>query len=156
MRNVNISDIKITDNSPEFIAAKNQAVEKVMEMIGTKAEGYAKLELTHSEAVDTGRLRNSITHSTKDHSANLAYTWRKSSKGRGTPAGADTTTSRGGEEDAAVYLGTNVEYAPYVEFGTSKMAARPYLRPAFNDHLNEYRNMIFNELKGRYSSWLGG
>lgn len=28
------------------------------------------------------------------------------------------------------YVGTHVEYAPYVEFGTRKMAARPYLRPA--------------------------
>lgn len=27
-------------------------------------------------------------------------------------------------------VGTNVEYAPYVEFGTSKMSAQPYLRPA--------------------------
>jgi HK97 gp10 family phage protein len=28
-------------------------------------------------------------------------------------------------------VGTNVEYAPYVEFGTSRMEAQPYLRPAF-------------------------
>lgn len=27
-------------------------------------------------------------------------------------------------------VGTNVEYAPYVEFGTSKMGAQPYLFPA--------------------------
>jgi HK97 gp10 family phage protein len=27
-------------------------------------------------------------------------------------------------------VGTNVEYAPFVELGTSKMAARPFLRPA--------------------------
>lgn len=27
-------------------------------------------------------------------------------------------------------VGTHVEYAPYVEFGTRRMAARPYLRPA--------------------------
>lgn len=27
-------------------------------------------------------------------------------------------------------VGTTVEYAPYVEFGTRRMAARPYLRPA--------------------------
>ena len=33
--------------------------------------------------------------------------------------------------DTATYgVGTNVEYAPYVEFGTRKMAAQPYLRPA--------------------------
>ena len=27
-------------------------------------------------------------------------------------------------------VGTNVEYAVYVEFGTSRMEAQPYLRPA--------------------------
>jgi len=29
-----------------------------------------------------------------------------------------------------VAVGTFVHYAPYVEFGTRRMAARPYLRPA--------------------------
>lgn len=29
-----------------------------------------------------------------------------------------------------VQVGTNVHYAPYVEFGTSRMAARPFLLPA--------------------------
>ena len=33
-------------------------------------------------------------------------------------------------EEGVYYVGTNVYYAPYVEFGTRKMAARPYLRPA--------------------------
>ena len=29
-------------------------------------------------------------------------------------------------------IGTNVDYGLYLELGTSKMAARPWLRPAFN------------------------
>ena len=33
-------------------------------------------------------------------------------------------------DTAAYAVGTNVEYAPYVEFGTRKMRAKPYLRPA--------------------------
>ena len=37
------------------------------------------------------------------------------------------TVKRG---DAHYTVGTNVHYAPYVEFGTRKMAAKPYLRPA--------------------------
>jgi hypothetical protein len=32
--------------------------------------------------------------------------------------------------EAEYVVGTNVEYAVYVEFGTSKMEAQPYLRPA--------------------------
>lgn len=35
-----------------------------------------------------------------------------------------------GETRASVYVGTDVEYAGWVELGTSKMTAQPYLRPA--------------------------
>lgn len=35
------------------------------------------------------------------------------------------------ESWARAYIGTNVEYAPYVEYGTRNMAAQPYLEPAF-------------------------
>ena len=33
-------------------------------------------------------------------------------------------------EGLVAVIGTNVEYAPYVELGTSKMAAQPFLLPA--------------------------
>ena len=74
-----------------------------------------------------------------------------------------------------VIVGTNLEYAPYVEFGTGIYAEKgsgakkipwvyyneaidsfvttygsrpaPYLRPAFKDHLDDYRNIIEKGLK---------
>lgn len=51
--------------------------------------------------VDTGRLRSSITHAL-------------------------------GRDSRSLYcdVGTDVEYAPYVEFGTLRQGAQPYLRPA--------------------------
>jgi HK97 gp10 family phage protein len=52
-------------------------------------------------AVDTGRLRASIT-------------WRLGKDARGLVG----------------IVGTNVEYAPFLEFGTRYMAAQPFLRPA--------------------------
>jgi len=34
-------------------------------------------------------------------------------------------------------IGTNVEYGPYVELGTSRMRAQPYLRPALDAKRSE-------------------
>ena len=53
--------------------------------------------------VDTGRLRSSITNEIGQDSEGLVAT-----------------------------IGTNVEYAPHVELGTSKMAAQPFLLPALD------------------------
>lgn len=39
-------------------------------------------------------------------------------------------------------IGTNVEYAPYVELGTMKMSAKPFLRPAAENHTAEYTAVI--------------
>ncbi len=53
-----IGSVDFKDNSAEFLNAKNQGVAKALEIIGLKAENYAKILCP----VDTGRLRNSITH----------------------------------------------------------------------------------------------
>lgn len=64
----------------------------------------------------------------------------------------DTTNLRNSishEEDSdTTYIGTNVEYAPYVEFGTRKYPhERPFLRNAIRDHIEEYKAIIETELK---------
>lgn len=48
--------------------------------------------------------------------------------------------------EKAVYIGTNVEYAPYVELGTSKMDAQPFLKPAATEHSDQYRQVLKNAL----------
>lgn len=48
----------------------------------------------------------------------------------------------------AVYIGTNVEYAPYVELGTSRQEAQPFLRPAASEHGDQYRRMLEKALGG--------
>lgn len=105
-------EVRITDNRKEFKAALLDNVLRALEICGGKAEGYAKKLCP----VDTGRLRNSITHTVD-------------------------------EDEHAAYVGTNVEYATYVEMGTSKTKAQPYLKPAVTDHASEYRGIIENELK---------
>ena len=50
-------------------------------------------------------------------------------------------------EEDAVYIGTNVEYGPYVELGTSRRHPHPYLKPAAADHADEYRSILKSCLK---------
>lgn len=54
-------DIQITDNSGEILRALEEKKKAALTGIGIQAEGFAK-RLT---PVDTGRLRNSITHAVK-------------------------------------------------------------------------------------------
>lgn len=128
--------IEITDNSGQVLSEFRAAVLRALERCGSEAEGYAK-DLC---PVDTGNLRNSISHKV-DESASAAY------------------------------IGTNAEYAAYVELGTGKYyaggrstpwvyqdaqgnwhrtagsPAQPYLKPAVADHAKTYQNIIEDELK---------
>lgn len=99
----------VTNNSEEFLKALGEQVEAALEECGLVAEGYAKKKCP----VDTGRLRNSISHTTHENAA---------------------------------YIGTNVEYAPYVELGTSRMKPQPYLKPAVENHKGVYKSIIQKHL----------
>lgn len=103
-------EVSVSSNADLVAQASDQAIAKALEAIGLQAEGYAKL----LAPVDTGRLRNSISHEVVQ----------------------DT-----------VYIGTNVEYAAYQEFGTSRMKAQPYLAPAVENHLSEYSALTEAMLK---------
>ena len=46
------------------------------------------------------------------------------------------------ESEDEARVGTNVEYAPYVEYGTVKMAAQPYLRPALDKNRAAIQKMV--------------
>jgi HK97 gp10 family phage protein len=128
--------INITDNSKEVLAVLQEAAVKALETCGLTAEGYAKKLC----AVDTGNLRNSITHQVDDGKL-------------------------------ACYIGTNGEYAAYVELGTGiyypggrqtpwvyqdakgnwhlthGQRAQPYSKPAVADHAEEYRNILKESLE---------
>jgi len=49
-------------------------------------------------------------------------------------------------------IGTNVEYAPFVEFGTRRMGAQPYMRPAFDNNKQAAINEIKAALKAQIES----
>jgi HK97 gp10 family phage protein len=45
------------------------------------------------------------------------------------------------ESAKAVHIGTNIEYAIYVEKGTSKQPEQPYLTPAAEDNINNIKRL---------------
>ena len=100
-------------NRAEFQRGMEAALATALEEIGLTAEGYAK----RACPVDTGRLRNSITH----------------------------IVDEGGK---CAVIGTNVEYAPYVELGTRHQKPQPYLKPAAEDHESTYRSIFRKHLGG--------
>lgn len=50
--------------------------------------------------------------------------------------------------DTSGQVATNIEYSTYVEFGTSKMGARPYMTPAAEAERRHYMKKM-TELEGR-------
>lgn len=61
---------------------------------------------------------------------------------------ANSITHQVGDKEVAI--STNVEYAPYVELGTSRQTPQPFLRPAASDHADEYRDILKRTLKGEF------
>lgn len=98
------------DNTDEVLAALERAKRRGLEAIGLTAEGYAKRDTP----VDTGRLRNSISHAT---------------------------------DDEAAYIGTNVEYAPYVELGARGRQGKHMLQRAAAEHTDEYKRLMEDSMK---------
>lgn len=140
-----MTSVKVTDNSAMFKAAKDGAVEKILNALGEEAAGNAMEELTNQDAVDTGRLRNSITYATKQHTEAKSFSWHEGRNG--TPAGSDSTAPKATPEKDTVYIGTNVEYAKYIEEGTSKSSPRRFLKPAATGHSEEYKKIAENILR---------
>lgn len=136
------SKITIRDNTEEVVSALNKAIHNGLTAVGMTAEKHAKKAIKEQGAIDTGTLLNSITYVIAGYQPHVeSYSGNKGG-GHGSYSG-----TMGGKKDSAVYIGTNVEYAPYVELGTSKMAARPYLKPAATEHSDEYRRLMEAAMK---------
>lgn len=51
------------------------------------------------------------------------------------------------QSEKAAYIGTNVEYAAYVELGTVRTKAKPYLKPAAAEHSTVYKRITEEEMR---------
>ena len=106
--------VRFTSHKDAILRELDRKMQKANEIIGGMAEGYAK----GYAPVDTGNLRNSISHAADDN-------YR------------------------TVVIGTNVQYAPYQELGApnAHVPAHPFLRPAAENHRDEYKLILERILK---------
>ena len=136
--------VTFKSNLGMVIKATDEQLARAAEIIGGMAESYAKQNLTDNKSVITGLLRNSITHGVNGgHTSISAY---KADVGDGSGTYDGDFSTGGAKKGTVVIVGTNVEYAPWVELGTTKRKAKPYLQPAIESHLDEYREVIKTEL----------
>ena len=50
-------------------------------------------------------------------------------------------------DDEAAYIGTNVEYGPYVELGSPTIKAHHMLQKAATEHTDEYKRLMEDSMK---------
>ena len=137
------NSVEVVSHLREVVNATDKAMQKAARMIGGTVEGHAK-ELC---PVDTGLLRNSITFALGGQPPSIT-TYQSNERNK---SGGAIETVKGeyqgeapddDDHQVTVYAGTNVEYAPYQELGTKKMAARPFLRPAMENYQSEIEQII--------------
>ena len=139
-------NIEYRDNTEEVLKAMEAAIRRGNEAIGLAAEGHAKKKITQAGAVDTGRLRNSITYALAGEETHVkSYKANKGGKERET-YNYDGTAE--GKKGSGVYIGTNVEYAPGIELGTHRKAgAVHFLQDAATGHTDQYKKLMEDSMK---------
>lgn len=141
------------DNSSQFLAELSQRIDKALTAVGIHIEGEAKEELNNSpKRIDTGLLRNSITYALSGEAPAISSyhgdNSSKYSKAESIPVGYYNGTAPSDPDDQrAVYVGTNVEYAAYVHEGTQKMAPNRFLKNAFTKNEEQIRKYIKEEFE---------
>lgn len=135
----------------ELLNALTEKKKAVLTAVGLEASGNVIDEITSLGAVDTGLLRNSITFAISGEGAHIgSYTANKAKiiNGQAVLMKGSYFGLAPNDNIPAVYIGTNVEYAKYVQFGTSKYPkARDFMSAPIKANLGTYKQIIEEELK---------
>jgi len=156
-----MTDFIITEDNTQAVKdASDIAIKRALETIGEKAESYAKALVAPlgpkgnpMRTAITAQLRNSIHHKVEDHTAliysNLdmaAYVeLGTGNKYQPSAEWIQTTVEKGPNSGLSKWLFYDKELGR-VRIGLP-MAPTPFLRPAVEQHKDEYKNVIENELK---------
>lgn len=149
--------MEIVDHSGEFLAAFEEAVDAAMEAIGHQAASHAKQNLNRDpKRIDTGLLRNSITHAVAGKgAAQKIYGPDNPSKYSGkkpSPRIYSGVAPAAGANEKTVYIGTNVKYAVYVHEPHKTPSGKivppnRFLKNAVKGHGKEYRQILADYLR---------
>jgi hypothetical protein len=144
-----VYDVRIeSDNTEEVLKAEEKAIEKALTEIGLVATNDAQSLCK----VDTGLLRNSITYAVSGKSTTISsYSADKPKKGKTEIERGSYGGQIGNADEKAVYVGTNVEYAPYVEYGFNNVngghvAPTHFLKKAIENNRSEFKSIIEKNL----------
>lgn len=124
------AEIHSSMEGKDYERAIEGAIERILQSVAIAVEGDAITRVP----VDTGRLKCSITYAT--------VTDRDSVRG---PAKSGDAVSRPRDKHTA-HVGTNVEYAAHVEYGTRHSKKQPYLRPALHANRAYARQIAHDEI----------
>lgn len=116
--------VTLQDNSGKLLSEMKNASSTALEAVGLMMESYAKQELSKPKSHRDGSVRpNVITGRLRNSISHKV-------------------------SGDSVAVGSEVEYAQFVELGTRKATAYPYLKPAVTEHTSEYKQILKNKLSG--------
>lgn len=125
------------DNRKLVKNATDEQIKKALEECGLTAERYAK----ENAPVDTGNLRNSLTHQTGKRKVLIGSAVKYAPY---VELGTGIYAEGGGGRKTPWFY----EDEKGVGHLTQGSKPQPYLRPAIADHIDEYNNIIKKNLKG--------
>ena len=129
--------IEIEDNSNIFLKELEKKMPEILNALGNELYKHIYNFMTEDNIVDTGRLRGSISYSTPYNNYN-------------NPTINNTLNDfiKDAKEKDTVVYGSNVEYASYVETGTTKQRARNYLKIGTYRAVPKMKSVVEQILKG--------
>lgn len=131
-----LGGVVFNDYSADVLNEFHDAVLRALERCGERAEGYAK----DLAPVDTGNLRNSISHKVDDGES-AVYIGSNTSYAPYVEL-ATGIYAEGGRPTPWVYQDANGNW-----HWTRGNPAQPFLKPAVADHARTYHNIIEDELQ---------